>query len=542
MAIQVKPRGSNALETTVSDLSNRLKRTVEDAFGSVRVRGEISGYRGPVSSGHMYFTLKDDRSAIDAVVWRGVAGKLTHRPEEGLEVIATGRLTTYPGRSKYQIVIENLEPAGEGALMAQLDRLRKKLAAEGLFAEERKTPLPFLPRTIGVVTSPTGAVIRDILHRLNDRFPTRVLVWPVRVQGETTPQEVATAIMGFNRMGEFGLPVPDLLIVARGGGSLEDLWGFNDELVVRAAAASTIPLISAVGHETDTTLIDHASDFRAPTPTAAAEKAVPVKRELEAWVADQSTRMRTASSRSIEARRTALVAAVRGLSSPDALLALPRQRVENAGARLGRALERFTDRARTRFDRVSDRLALDRLEEATARRAEKITTLHGRAERALGASVRRAGDRLAAGERLLARTGRDAIRTKRADLDRVSTGIRPAALGVRANRERDRFETLLRRIERASVAERDARRARIDAASRLLRSLSFTGVLDRGFALVTDPQGDPVRSAHSLAPGMPIALRFADGSVDASVGKGSRLPQSRRRKKEIEPPEQATLL
>src|SRR5881409_2383660 len=271
----------NIPEWTVSELSTALKKTVEDAYGFVRVRGEITGYRGPHSSGHCYFALKDEGAKIEAVIWKFAHARMRFKPQEGLEVIATGRLTTYPGSSKYQIVIEALEPAGIGALMALMEERKRKLSAEGLFDEARKQLLPWLPAVIGVVTSPTGAVIRDILHRLQDRFPRRVLVWPVRVQGEGSAEQIAAAIRGFNALPEGGrIPRPDVLIVARGGGSLEDLWGFNDEMVVRAAVASTIPLISAVGHETDTTLIDLAADARAPTPTKAAEWAVPRYSEL----------------------------------------------------------------------------------------------------------------------------------------------------------------------------------------------------------------------------------------------------------------------
>src|SRR5437763_677366 len=271
----------NIPEWTVSELSAALKRTLEDAYRVVRVRGEITGYRGPHSSGHSYFALKDEGAKIDAVIWKGTYGRIRFKPEEGLEVIATGKLTTYPGRSSYQIVIESLEPAGIGALMALLEERKKKLAAEGLFDEARKQLIPYLPEVIGVITSPTGAVIRDILHRLSDRFPRHVLVWPVRVQGDGSAEEVAAAIRGFNAFAAGGrMPRPDLIIVARGGGSLEDLWSFNEEIVVRAAAGSMIPLISAVGHETDVTLIDFAADVRAPTPTAAAEMAVPVRAEL----------------------------------------------------------------------------------------------------------------------------------------------------------------------------------------------------------------------------------------------------------------------
>ena len=269
----------NAPEYTVSELSSALRRTVEDTFGHVRVRGEISGFRGVHASGHCYFALKDENAKIDAVIWKSAHYRMRFKPQEGLEVIATGRLTTFPGKSTYQIVIEQLEPAGVGALMALLEERKKKLAAEGLFAEARKQLLPWLPEVIGVVTSPTGAVIRDILHRLEDRFPRHVLVWPVRVQGEGSAEQVAAAIRGFNALPEGGkIPRPDVLIVARGGGSLEDLWSFNEEIVVRAAADSMIPLISAVGHETDITLIDFAADKRAPTPTAAAEMAVPVQK------------------------------------------------------------------------------------------------------------------------------------------------------------------------------------------------------------------------------------------------------------------------
>jgi exodeoxyribonuclease VII large subunit len=277
--------GKNVVEWSVSELSAALKRTVEDAYGFVRVRGEVSGFKGPSPSGHCYFRLKDDRAVLEGVIWKGVYGRMRIKPEEGLDVIVTGKLTTFAGSSKYQLVIESLEPAGVGALLKQLEERKKKLAAEGLFDEARKQLIPFLPDVIGVVTSPTGAVIRDILHRLADRFPRRVLVWPVRVQGEQSAAEVANAIHGFNALPEGGaLPRPDLIIVARGGGSLEDLWSFNEEIVVRAAAESMIPLISAVGHETDITLIDFASDRRAPTPTAAAEMAVPVRSELLARI------------------------------------------------------------------------------------------------------------------------------------------------------------------------------------------------------------------------------------------------------------------
>ena len=304
---------SNLVEYSVSEISGALKRTIEGAFGQVRVRGEVSGFKGPHASGHCYFSLKDQNARLEAVIWKSTAARLKFLPQEGLEVIATGRITTFPGSSKYQIVIDRLEPAGIGALMALIEERRRKLAAEGLFDEARKKPLPYLPRVIGVITSPTGAVIRDILHRLADRFPRPVLLWPVRVQGEGCAAEVAAAIQGFNAL-EIGgaMPRPDLIIVARGGGSLEDLWGFNEEVVVRAAAQSAIPLISAVGHETDWTLIDHVADKRAPTPTGAAEIAVPVRAELVATLSSLAGRLASGVLRHKERKRAELVGAGAG--------------------------------------------------------------------------------------------------------------------------------------------------------------------------------------------------------------------------------------
>ena len=329
----------NVPEFSVSELSHRLKRSVEENFAWVRVRGEISGFKRP-ASGHLYFALKDADAVLDAVCWKGQAARLGVKPEDGLEVICSGKLTTYPGRSKYQMVVERMELAGLGALMAMLEQRKKKLAAEGLFDAERKRALPYLPRVIGVITSPTGAVIRDILHRLHDRFPTRVLLWPVLVQGEGAADQVARAIAGFNALPAQGgvLPRPDILIVARGGGSLEDLMAFNEESVVRAAAASQIPLISAVGHETDTTLIDFASDRRAPTPTAAAEMAVPVRLELLGDVAALDERLRRGMGRLALERRRQLQGLLRGLRDPREKLAQAQQRYDDLADRLPRAL------------------------------------------------------------------------------------------------------------------------------------------------------------------------------------------------------------
>ncbi len=351
-------RPTNAPEITVSELANALKRAIEDRFGYVRVRGEISGYRGPHSSGHAYFSLKDANARLDAVIWRTSLQRMRLKPEEGLEVIATGRLTTFPGKSSYQIVIESIELAGIGALMALLEARRKKLAAEGLFDAARKRKAPFLPRVVGVVTSPTGAVIRDILHRLSDRFPVRVVVWPVRVQGETSAAEVAAAIDGFNALPLGGKTArPDVLIVARGGGSLEDLMSFNDEAVVRAVARSVIPLIAAVGHETDWTLIDHAADLRAPTPTAAAEFAVPVRSELLAAIADLGARRRGAIQRFSHRLRSDLRALARALPGGEAIVAGPRQRLDRAAETLSRRVRGAVDQRALRMAGLAHQLA-----------------------------------------------------------------------------------------------------------------------------------------------------------------------------------------
>jgi exodeoxyribonuclease VII large subunit len=367
--------GDNSPALSVSELSVALKRTIETAFGEVRVRGEISGFKRH-ASGHCYFTLKDENACIDAVIWRGSAGALAFRPEDGAEIIATGKLTTYPGRSKYQIVVDRMELAGEGALLALLEKRRKALAAEGLFDAGRKRRLPFLPRVIGVVTSPTGAVIRDILHRLEDRCPTRVIVWPVPVQGEGAAAKVAEAIRGFPSIE----PRPDLLIVARGGGSIEDLWPFNEEEVVRAAAESPIPLISAVGHETDTTLIDFASDLRAPTPTAAAEIAVPVRAELIAQLAELQHRAQHCLSRRVERGRERFDLTICRWPEPQAIFAPMVQRLDEVGERLPRSLAARAGNARADLNLVAGRLRRDLIDQRIARLTERLSAAWKMAE------------------------------------------------------------------------------------------------------------------------------------------------------------------
>jgi len=492
----------NIPEWTVSELSAALKRTVEDTYGHVRVRGEISGFRGPHSSGHAYFALKDEGARIDAVVWKTALGRMRIKPEEGLEVIATGRLTTFPGRSTYQIVIESLEPAGLGALMALLEQRKKKLAAEGLFDDARKHRLPYLPTVIGVVTSPSGAVIRDILHRLADRFPRRVVVWPVRVQGDGAAEEIAAAIRGFDALASEGpIPRPDLLIVARGGGSIEDLWSFNEEIVLRAAADSVIPLISAVGHETDVTLIDFVADRRAPTPTAAAEIAVPVRSELIGRIDGLARRALSCWARGQDHRHTELRAAARALPPADMLLALPRQRLDGAADRLPRALIANAQLHHRDYSRIAGRLIPQTLMNRITRDQERVASLAARANQCMRVERERRRERFLAG----------AVR--------LAAGLRvnAEAQRVRVARARERVAVLQSRAERAILSLIDLRYARLDRAAQLLTALSYHGVLARGFALVRGTTGRPLRAAAAINPGVRLDIEFADGRVRATA-------------------------
>jgi exodeoxyribonuclease VII large subunit len=504
----------NLVEYSVSELSGALRRAIEGAFGHVRVRGEISGYRGPHSSGHCYFTLKDQNARLEAVIWKSAFARLKFRPEEGLEVIATGRITTFPGSSKYQIVIEALEPAGIGALMALVEERRRKLAAEGLFDEARKKELPFLPRVIGVITSPTGAVIRDILHRLEDRFPRHVLLWPVRVQGESSAAEVAAAIAGFNAIAADGpIPRPDLIIVARGGGSLEDLWGFNEEAVVRAAAASAIPLISAIGHETDWTLIDHAADRRAPTPTGAAEMAVPVKAELLADLSSLAARLAASALRHVERRRAELRNFARALPPRERLLSLPRQRLDAATQSLQRAVERKIERRRTLL-------------------AELARQMAGRSPASLVAAARQ---RLKEAARQLPLRKAAAISDRRKHLLQIGQRLVVAfKSALRRHQDADRLAlarlaSLGARLQKSAREMLSTRAARLDATAKLLESVSYRRVLARGYALVHGPQGTPLRRAAEIASGQALTLEFADGKVGATADGGPRPARKRAR-------------
>ena len=445
---------ANVPEYTVSELSQRLKRTVEDGFSYVRVRAEISGFKR-AASGHLYMTLKDDSANMDGVCWRGVANKLAFNPEDGLEVICTGKLTTYPARSKYQMVIENMEPAGEGALMALLEERKKKLAAEGLFEASGKKPIPYLPEVIGVITSPTGAVIRDILHRLSERFPRRVIVWPVAVQGTDAQNQVAAAIKGFNSIEAGGpVPRPDVLIVARGGGSLEDLWAFNEEQVVRAAADSDIPLISAVGHETDTTLIDYASDLRAPTPTAAAEKAVPVRADLIYTVSDLEGRLAKGQNTLLERKRERLDGLSRGLPRPRDILGMASQRVDDLSDRLPRSLMSLTHTLNAKLAQVAGRLSHRALSQSIEHKTQRVTDLSTRANRAVGEGLRNMGQTL-------------------------------------------------------------------DATSRMLESLSYTRVLERGYAVLYDGDGTPITKSATVGAGDVFEVQMSDGRFGAEATDGA---------------------
>ena len=493
----------NLPELTVSELSAALKRTIEDAYGYVRVRGELGkvSYHG---NGHVYFDLKDQRATIAGVIWRSATSRIKLKLEAGLEVVITGRLTTYPGRSQYQIVVETLEPAGLGALMALLEERKQRLTAEGLFDEARKQLLPYLPAIIGVITSPSGAVIRDILHRLADRFPRRVLVWPVKVQGDGSAVEVAAAIAGFNALPVQGeVPRPDLLIVARGGGSLEDLWSFNEEIVVRAAAESLIPLISAVGHETDVTLIDFAADRRAPTPTAAAEMAVPVRVELAIDVQNLERRALAGWLRNQEARWAAVRSAARALPDADEVLALPRQRLDHATVGLARALRANAHIHRVSFMRIGGRLSAHLLRMQVERRRERYAGVAHRLRASAAANV--------------------------------------TAHRLRIARESERVGALAERAARAMDNLLDARWARCERDAQLLAAFSYRGVLARGFTLVRDRAGRPLRTATAVAAGMPMDIEFSDGRVAARAEKvqASAAPRAepprRRRRHESDP-------
>ena len=492
---------------TVSELSFALKRTLEDRFGHVRLRGEISKVNHH-ASGHVYLTLKDDKAAIDGVIWKGSVRGLGVRPESGLEVIVTGKITSYPARSSYQIVIETMEAAGAGALLAQLERLKAKLAGEGLFEPGRKKPIPTFPAVVGVITSPTGAVIRDILHRIAERWPCRVIVWPVVVQGDAACGQVSNAIRGFDAMTPGGaLPRPDILIVARGGGSVEDLWCFNDEGLARTVAAAAIPIISAVGHETDTTLIDFVSDRRAPTPTGAAEIATPVLADLRYAVADLDRRLARAGGRILEDRRTRLRAAARGLPArPEDVLALPQQRLDHAGSRLASGLTRNTALHERTYVGVSSRLSRGLLDRTIDRRKDKLESV---------------------GARL--RSGLDAnSKAHKHDLDRILARFSRDLLDRRLDLRRTQLETTGSKLEAYPSRRLEAEDTRLAALARALAGLN-PKTPKPGFARVESEDGAMIAAAAALHDGQAVRLVFADGSRGAHIDGDAAPPPARPR-------------
>lgn len=489
------PQG-NQPEFTVSELSGAVKRVIEGEFGLVRVRGEIGRVSRP-ASGHLYYDLKDDRSVIAAITWKGQVSRLQVRPEEGMEVIVTGRMTTFPGQSKYQLIVDDIAPAGAGALMAMLEKRKAMLAAEGLFDAARKKPIPFLPKVIGVVTSPSGAVIRDILHRLRDRFPRHVLVWPVAVQGQACAPEVAAAIRGFNAIEPGGpIPRPDLIIVARGGGSLEDLWGFNEEIVVRAAAASRIPLISAVGHETDTTLIDFAADRRAPTPTAAAEMAVPVRLDLLAQVDGMGARLTRAVAQGIGQRGQRLRDLGRALPRPEVLTQSAAQRLDVWSGRLGQALGLAASRKRGAMERWAGRLRPDLLAGMIQHRRRDLV------DRGRGLDLYFERRRERQGQRL----------------ENLAARLSPALARLFTDAERDirqgrdRLAGLSQRLDALPPAQIAQRRQRLEALDRMRQTLGYAETLKRGFAVVRG-DGQVVTTKAGAEKAAALEIEFADGRV-----------------------------
>lgn len=503
-----QPTSGNAPEFSVSEIAGAVKKTIEGAFGRVRVRGEV-GRVTLARSGHMYFDIKDDRALINAVSWKGQVSKLAVMPEEGMEVIATGKLTTFGSQSKYQLTVDAVEIAGEGALMALLEKRKKALAAEGLFAPERKRPIPFLPEIIGVVTSPTGAVIRDILHRLSDRFPRKVLVWPVAVQGEACAPQVAAAIEGFNVMTPGGaLPRPDLLIVARGGGSVEDLWGFNEEIVARAASASDIPLISAVGHETDTTLIDFVSDLRAPTPTAAAEHAVPVRAELLAWTQDQEARLTRALTQGLSRRGERLRDLARALPDAESLVLSARQRLDYGSSRLDPALRQAVSAKRLKLQEYSAPLHPGALKGRIDAQKQRLAGLS---------------------ERLSAAPLRGAER-RRDRLSNLGSRLRPEVV-TRQTRDASRnAQNLFQRLSDLATRQQQDRLQTLEALDRLRQTLGYKATLARGYAVVRG-DGDLVTSKVAAEKAAALEIEFADGVLaTGSAGVAVAKPAARKPK------------
>ncbi len=509
--------GRNEPEFTVSEISGAIKRTIEGEFGRVRIKGEC-GRVMVARSGHVYLDLKDDRAVLSSVIWKGQAARLAVQPEEGMEVVATGKLTTFAGQSRYQMVIDDIRPAGVGALMAMLEKRKAMLQAEGLFAAERKRPIPYLPEVIGVVTSPQGAVIRDILHRLRDRFPRKVLIWPVAVQGEACAPQVTAAIKGFNALTPGGpVPRPDLIIVARGGGSIEDLWGFNEESVARAAAGSDIPLISAVGHETDTTLIDYVSDQRAPTPTAAAEMAVPVRLELLAGLESYQGRLARSAAEIVDRRKQRLRDLSRALPRPEALTNQAAQRLDAIGGRLGAGLRSATQAKRVALERKAAPLRPSLLQRGMEARRARLDAARRGLDRALQLRAERARSRL---DGMAARLGTSGLSRE-----------------LRAQQER-----LVRGGQRfAKVANDQIKdwRAALKRWDQLHETLGYHATLERGYAVIRAGDDTVVTTAKAARGARGLSIQFKDGHFKLEAPRASSKPAGARKK--AEPGDQGSL-
>ena len=488
-------RSNEPSEYSVSELSQKIKRQIEDGIGAVRVRGELGKVATP-PSGHIYLNLKDDKAVIDGVIWKSNARALSFKPEIGLEVVATGQLRTYAPQSKYQISIDSITPAGEGALMAMLEKRKRKLAEQGLFNEDRKRGLPFLPQIIGVVTSPVGAVIHDILHRLAERFPRHVLLWPAQVQGDKCAPEVVAAIKGFNALRRDGdIPRPDIIIVARGGGSFEDLWPFNEEEIVHAVVASEIPVISAIGHESDTTLIDLAADKRAPTPTAAAEFAVPVRAKLLDKVGDVARRMHLANARHLETATDRLRQSARHIRRSSDILALLSQRFDNVEQRLARAFTHAHTDKIDRFSFLQTRITPHALRNQLAQATERFNNI----------------------ERRFARAFRYAHDSKAERFNLLQARVTPHTLRKQIAQAKERFGNAETRARRSMQAILSNRKEQLKTGSNLLEAFSHQRVLERGFVLVWDG-ANLVPRAEETSAGMKVALEFAGNRrVDATI-------------------------
>jgi len=485
------PPKSNVPDMSVSDLAGALKKTLEQSYGRIRIRGELAGLK-LAASGHLYGDIKDENANINIICWRGNMNKLSIKPEEGMDVIITGKVSSYPKSSRYQIIIDSMELAGAGALLKMLEERRKKLAAEGLFDAARKKPLPFIPKTIGVITSPTGAVIRDIMHRLKDRYPSHVIVWPVSVQGKGADEQITRAIDGFNAGDNVSFPKPDLIIVARGGGSLEDLMAFNEENVVRAVANSVIPIISAVGHETDTTLIDFASDLRAPTPTGAAEMAVPVRTQLIAQVNDDSARLFNAARRLLESKLNVLETWKAKLGSPAQILDTKVQQIDHLGDQLNGALKQNLASKENTYTRVKTALKppthqMTHLKQKLDHQLAAIKTLAAQ-------NIKDKKQQIDYSTSQINNALKQNLALKENTYMRVKTAIKPPSHQImQLSQKLDHHVIAMHKSAPSIVKDKNQR---LDGLTRMLESLSFKRVLERGYTAIENANGRIITSKN----------------------------------------------